>query len=292
MTSRFSIVIPWRHRRELAKTLKINAPWFDRYAAEVIVVNCGGDPDEAAALIDAHPIPGVRQVLLPAESFSKALACNVGAWCSSSELLFFLDTDIVVKTDVFRAAADLLEKRRCFVKIRTVRELKPQVDPATRFLKEQVSSWRMVSTTGQRATLHFYTQGDGSRCGSGLLLLKKSDLIGVGGFNASLQGWGFEDLDLHIRLQFLAKLRPHALGETIHLTHGDNLRHVTGPSRGENYRLNMMACFENYSQQQLLGTYAQDVETWSSRLREIGSPHRAPPEPPSHPAAATAPGQN
>jgi hypothetical protein len=289
---RFSIVIPWRHRPELAKTLKINRPWFDRYAAEVIVVNCGGDPAEASALIEAHPIPGVRQVLLPVESFSKALACNVGAWCSSSELLFFLDTDIVVRSDVFHAAGDLLAQRPCFVKIRTVRETRPQKEPATRFLKEQVSSWRMVSTTGQRATVHFYTQGDGSRCGSGLLLLKKADLISVGGFNSGLQGWGFEDLDLNIRLQFLAKLRPYAIGETIHLTHGDQVRDVTASSRSENYRLNMMACFENYSQQQLMGTYAQDIETWCSRLREIGSPDRAPLEPPSHPAAATTPGHN
>lgn len=291
MTSRFSIVIPWRHRPELAKTLKINAPWFDRYAAEVIVVNCGGDPAEASALIDAHPVPRVRQVLLPAQSFSRALACNVGAFCSGSERLFFLDTDIVVKTDVFAAASDLLDRRRCFVKIRTVRETRPQKEPATRFLKEQVSSWRMVSTTGQRATLHFYTQGDGSRCGSGLMLMKKADLISVGGFNSGLQGWGFEDLDLQIRLQFVARLRPHALGETIHLTHGDQVRDLT-TSRGESYRLNMTACFENYSQQQLMGTYVQDVATWCSQLREIESPDRAPLAPAPDPAAATAPAQS
>lgn len=76
--SAFSVVIPWRNRPELARTLTANAEVFARHRAEVLIVNCGGDPDELSTLLRDQPIAELRQIYLPCGSFNWSLANNTG----------------------------------------------------------------------------------------------------------------------------------------------------------------------------------------------------------------------
>jgi N-terminal domain of galactosyltransferase len=67
----------------------------------------------------------------------------------------------------------------------------------------------------------------GFRPGFGLIAANRETLIAMGGYNESLQGWGWEDQDLLIRAQLLGY--PVAgMGAVLHLSHNDDLRNQRG----------------------------------------------------------------
>jgi glycosyltransferase involved in cell wall biosynthesis len=263
---KFSVVIPWSRRPELRDTLGLNAPLFRRHDVEVVVVNCGGDPGQVASLVGERGIDDLRYVTIPAASFNPSLARNLGAFCCSGKVLFFLDADIVIKSDIFDEVGPLLDAQPCFVKVQRVREARPQLDPTFAFVAQQTDTREMISVDGRKASMIDFWWADGSRCGSGLLLMNRNDLLAVGGFNSSLIGWGFEDIDLTLRLQFLLRLAPRAAGEVLHMTHGDDLRNVHGSSRLHDFACNRAVCFENYRRSRFVGTYADDVSAWQEKL--------------------------
>ncbi len=266
----FSVIIPWLSRPELRNTLEANAELFERYSAEVIIVNCGGNPDEVTSLIQGHAISSLRQIVLPEVGFNKCLANNLGILSSSGRFIFFLDADIALESDVFARAGVMLPSRRCFIKIRRVRESQPTEDPNLRYLRQIVDTRDVTFRDGRKARLRFVRGGDGSRCGSGLLFVTRRHMLAVGGFNSALNGWGFEDLDLQIRLQVVMKLSVRVIGTVVHITHGDEKRNIRSGSRHEDATRNMQQCFESYSRGIYTGSYEEDARTWQKRLVDGG----------------------
>lgn len=262
----FSVVIPWFNRPELATTLAANASRFQRYRAEVIVVNCGGEPDEVTRLIHGIPIDGLRQVVVPVQPFNKPLANNIGASCSSRECLFFLDSDVVLSTDIFRSAHAILETQPSFVSIRRIVDSPPRTAPSLP-IRRIVTTQEWSFTDGRTARLRF-EQTFAERCGPGLLLIRKPHFIAAGGFNSALEGWGFEDIDLQIRLQLTTGVRMRLSGSAIHLSHGDEMRCVRGGSLEADINANRRSCIDGYNRGCFTGTYEQDVRKWQAAIRE------------------------
>jgi hypothetical protein len=93
--------------------------------------------------------------------------------------------------------------------------------------------------------------------------------MAVGGFNSAVTGWGFEDVDLHFRLQFVLHLKLRAVGRALHLTHGDEVRYVVSGSVEQDHRRNMILCANNYSREDFMGTCERDGERWRDRVRQI-----------------------
>ncbi len=268
----FSVVIAWRQRPELAQALTANAAWFAGCGAEVIVVNCGGDADELSDLTRQQPVT-VRHLHVPNTAFSRSLANNLGALYSSEDLLFFLDADIIIKSDVFRQGARILEGGRYYGMIRTVHESQPQPNERMKTIREVVVTQHCRFMDGKRARLMSVTGGDGRRSGAGLMLVRRQHFFAVGGFNSTFQGWGYEDIDLHLRLQFVLGLKLRAIGKVLHLTHGDDRRHIANPERNKDQDgvRNMGIALDNYYRQEYAGTYQADVAHWSEHVREVGS---------------------
>lgn len=265
-----SVIIPWKGRPELKCTLAANADLFVKHSAELIVVNCGGDPQELASLIEGHNILNLGWVSISGCPFNRSMARNIGAHFSSSSSLFFLDSDIVFKRDVFSEAQPLLDACNCFIKVRRVYETEPAADSKLPF-KEKIETHELTLEDGRRAVLQFIMGSDGSRCGSGLLLVRKEHFLAVNGFNSDLDGWGFEDLDFQLRLQFIKNITPQLVGEATHLTHSDNIRDIKGASRVEDFQKNMQRCFQNYGCGHFAGTYGNDLERWLGKSRRKGS---------------------
>src|SRR5262245_40999984 len=96
MTPDLSIVIPWSNRPELGTTMRRNMEAFDALASEVLVVNCGGDPQALESLVDGPAPRGLRLIGVSSERFNKCLALNVGAFLSRASRLLLLDADILV----------------------------------------------------------------------------------------------------------------------------------------------------------------------------------------------------
>jgi GT2 family glycosyltransferase len=266
-----SVVIAWRNRPELRETLAANARYFERHRAEVIIVNCGGDPDDVAALVADQPITDLRVVTLTGASFNRSLANNIGAVWSCGDVLFFLDADIVLQSDVIAQARRLIDRQACFVKVRTVCESKPEVDQlrvlaaVPRPIETMIDMRILTLRDGRKARLCFFRDAAGGRCGSGLLLLRRTHVEAIGGFNSGLTGWGFDDIDFHLRLQFEGKLALRAIGRVLHLTHGDELRDFKNQSGARNLEQNKLACFANYEKGNFLGTLEADARTWRER---------------------------
>jgi hypothetical protein len=265
----FSVSIAWRNRPELAKTLEANAPFFEQHCEEVTIVNCGGDPDEVSRLARGVRIPGLRQVHVPDVPFNKTLANNIGGLCSSRPFIFFLDADIILESDPFARALPLLERGDCVVMIRTVLESKPQPRAVLRSVKEIIKTTKFVFRNGRTAYIRAFVGGDGSRSGLGLILVRRTHLTTVGGFNSALTGWGFDDTDLIFRLEFVLGLRLRAVGRVLHLTHGDEHRDILNGSTAKDYQHNLWTCSENYNRDQLMGTWERDDETLRDKIRVI-----------------------
>lgn len=260
----FSVIIPWSNRDELATTLHANRDIFLKHSSDIIIANCGGDREKLDSLIQTAEL-SVRHLYIPAPSFNKSLAINLGVYASLQDSLFILDSDIILKTDVLDQAAMVLNNNN-YIKIKKVYESQPETNPRPMFLQEEVITREVTCTNGRRAVMYFFTGGDGSRCGSGLLLLKKPLFIRVGGFNSVLQGWGFEDIDFQLRLQFLLHVRQLPLGEVLHLSHSDMFRNVRNNNKQEDWNKNMAICYQNYANDLLQGTYMTDCETWRTQM--------------------------
>jgi hypothetical protein len=262
MTS-FSVVVPWWNRPELRQTLDANGPLLARHGAEVVVVNCGGDAADVAAQLAGYTAAPVRQVVVPDAAHNRSLARNLGALCSTGSVLFFLDCDVVLKSDIFAEAAPLLEQGDCFVTILKRFESQPEPPPHRQFIRETIQTREHVCEDGRRAMTQQVFGADGSSSGIGQLLVKRADFLHIGGYNSVLEGWGYEDDDVVLRLQFALGLRSLMIGEVVHLSHGDRLR---GGSPRVDLPRNRRTCFYNYSQGVFVGTYEEDVRLWKPRI--------------------------
>jgi predicted glycosyltransferase involved in capsule biosynthesis len=252
-----SIVIPWADRPVIEQTLASNQAVFARHAAETVIVNGGGDHERLLDLVRRSGVPDVRIIHLPVDTFNRSMCQNIGALASRGTYLFLLDADILVTSDVLGEATAQLQASRCFVCVRRVFESEPEVargtgGPDLSFIAEMVERRTIVTTDGRRAVLSNYRLGR-TRGGDGLVVVRKQDLLDVGGLNSQLTGWGYEDTDFQLRLQFLLGLERVDVGDVTHLTHPSSQRDQ------QSWNRNMMQAFDNYVRHQYLGTLEQDA---------------------------------
>jgi len=116
---RLSVVLPWYNRAELSETLAKNLPIYDSANAEVLIVNCGGDPDSLHAMTQ-RASSRVRQLDVPAR-FGKSLALNLGIHFAASTHIFVLDADILLFPGTLSDVMSALDVG-CFVTLQTVHE--------------------------------------------------------------------------------------------------------------------------------------------------------------------------
>ena len=108
---------------------------------------------------------------------------------------------------------------------------------------------------------------DGSRGGQGQLLVAREHLLQVGGYNSQLAGWGYEDVDILVRLQHNLDLQHEQVGEATHLSHGDGVRDLRGTTRAQSDYHNFRIASANYAHQRFLGSLAEDLAGWRGRIR-------------------------
>ena len=256
-----SILIPWADRPELAQTLSANAQVFAALDAEVLVANCGGDDSVLAGLAEAADIPRLRVIECGPGQFNKCRAINIAAEAARGDLLFFLDADVVL--DAALELPDDLRSGDSFMTLEKVRE--SAAGPAghgpgdlagvrfTLTLEFSVAEPITVET-GRR---HF---DNDARSSPGLILVSAADFRAVGGMDARMAHWGWEDLDLIVRLQHLLGRKRIQHGSAWHLTHGDERRNLpAGLSRAESERKNMNFALSKYHAGDWLGTMAADT---------------------------------
>ncbi|MBZ5608250.1 MAG: glycosyl transferase family 2 [Acidobacteriia bacterium] len=273
-----SVLIPWYERDELRLTLAANGPFFAAQKAEVLVLNCGGDSGRLHALIAASEVSGVRQLDISAPRFNKSLALNIGLAHSRSDIVLTLDADIVLLDDALREAR-MLPEDGSFVTIEWLYEAEPaaidslkqrDIGNTSNQIALGPSAFLEFRFRGGSTVQHQVSRGDafGNRhANPGLLLSKKRELLEVQGYNSELEGWGWEDDDILVRLQYAVGLRRVLKGAALHLAHGDDRRIFEGSRKQSNQR-NFLRCCRNYNHGLFLGTYCSDVAWAADKVTE------------------------
>jgi len=261
-----SVIVTWCNRTELALTLDKNSEILNQHDAEVVIVNCGGSEADFAEVLAGPKPRRIQPVHVDTQIFNKALAINLGASVARSDRLFFLDADVILKEDFLDAAFEVLAAQRCFTVLR-VFESKPQQLPVTDQLDEMSYSISFVARNGRQATGAVMRRfREGSRNAPGLVVLNREHFLRVGGMNADLQGYGWEDRDLLFRLQFALGIEELSAGAVIHLSHGDEVRHEAWRNTAKSEQENFAVCMKNYRAGYYFGTYQDDLVVWKDKF--------------------------
>jgi len=254
---KLSVIIPWRDRPELAEALQANARFLRRDDIEVLIVNGGGDFTAMQCLLKEHGWPGIRRIdLAGGRPFNKGECLNLGGSLSTGDSLFFLDADVIlVEGFVDRVLEELAHGDR-FTSVAVVRESEPELVPArwdpSSAIQKTALKRELTARNGNMATIEFWANTDGTRTGAGLIAVQRGHFVEVKGSNSALEGWGFEDYDLQIRLQLALGLKRRTFGEVVHLSHESRMQQETN-------QRNQAECFANYKQGRFNGTYEDDV---------------------------------
>jgi len=260
--SRISAIIPWRGRDELAVTMARNRERLEAVGAEVIVVNGGGDADAVRRMARASGQTGVRLVdLRGMEPFNKSACLNAGARFAESETLFTLDSDVLIDTSFLEDALAAVAEGGCFVTVAERHESDPEAqsqrwDGASKLIAQR-NVYTLVAENGREATYEYQDRRDGVRTGPGDVVVRRSDYLAVGGLNSELVGWGFEDYDFQIRLQFELGLERRMFGRLVHLSHAYG-------GGGNTLNVNKSLAMKNYARGDYMGSYEADAEEWAS----------------------------
>ena len=266
-------VIPWKNRPELKTSLGYNAAIFNNLSIKVVIVNCGGDNKQLKDIVRTSGIT-TELIYLPTATFNRSLALNIGSYYSSSDLLFLVDADVLANQDsLVEAIAYLKHDNNCVITIKELMESIPEHTPPyfdRGCLKEVTLTqlthfvWSNGSTTSVpnwRSNLQ-----NGSQGGQGQLIVKRQDLLRIGGYDSEFVGWGFEDIDVLIRLQHVLHARHEQIGEATHISHGDDIRNIDfGPKHVTNRR-NRLFAFAKYGEGQFDGSILKDNHDWSTAL--------------------------
>lgn len=251
-------------------TLRRNAAAFQSVDAELLVVNCGGDTQALERLVRVPGPCGPRVLHVRQDRFNKCLALNVGTAFSRGSRVLFLDADIVVTPEVLAGLVDRTNER-AFATVQWVVDAGAATRPAG--LAEFIQHMELAWADGERMSFEFFRSrgADHARGGPGLICALKEHLLAVDGMNSRLTSWGWEDLDLIVRLLAVHKIDRVLFGEALHLAHDDARRNLTGTNRDESAQRNMAICYANYGRRHFLGTLRHDLAACREAVIEHGS---------------------
>jgi GT2 family glycosyltransferase len=185
-------IVPYRadeqgfRRRNLGAVLR----WLDEAGISVVLAEHSDSPDTELELS-----PNVTRIHIPAESrpFNKARACNAGFARGATAILCLVDADTIAPINAMHASIDAVRGELDVV--RPYGRLIELDEEATRAicegepLPEAPPAARDDAREGERIPL----------CG-GIVVIKSSAYLSVGGMDESFEGWGGEDDALSVSL--------------------------------------------------------------------------------------------
>jgi hypothetical protein len=259
-----SIVVTWRDRVELARSLPSLLETAALAHGDLTVVNFSGSPALLREQIaSAARAPNVVEVV-GEPYFNKSAAQNIGAFSTCQRVLFFCDCDIVLDpVQVAALAARVDQSPGVFATLAGVRESEEN----SRGGNHVVSfGYQLDIRTADGRRLRIVDNEEdiesGTRQAPGLLIVRRQDFLSIDGYNGTLHGWGWEDQDMISRLTLGAGLERIIEGTAIHLSHGDAARTAFYPevaSRWESRDRMFRTALSNYDAANFRGTYSADV---------------------------------
>ena len=225
-----SVIIPtYNNRRVLQQTIAaLLAQEFPPGAYEVIIAD-DGSTDGTAEMVQAVPGPvPVRYV--PQRNRSRAAARNLGARQARGRILMFLDSDLwaapVLLAEHYKHYATA--SRRVGVKGRSITH--PDARGSLFMQVKEMGPDLTVQRTGDLSPFHVTSRN---------LSVRREDFKEAGGFDEAFGGYGWEDMELAMRLRaagVVFEYEPLALGFHYHAeTLEGNVRKLREAGEGAVY---------------------------------------------------------
>jgi len=262
-----SIVVPWCDREELRESWRQNQIVFKDHPVEYILVNCAGNQAALDEMIGGERPPWLKVIEVQNSHFNKCLAQNIGVSKAISPRLLFLDADVVFQDDSFVSWVletltdqDYYLVSKAFDSIKRHDRLPNLVEYSWDFKIRVVDGKEAKLTTSSLFPL------ESARSAPGIVALTRKNFVDVNGMNSDLCGWGFEDIDLLVRLQLKLGIAQKAFGDVIHLSHS----HVMDAAGRQNSEIsNLQACLYNYGAGYYDGTYREDIIAYDTDSNTI-----------------------
>ena len=249
-----SAIIPVYRRPVIRHTLLRNWEIFSSCKEVIVVVFCEDDLKLVKQSCSRYDNLKTR---LCRASFNKSLALNLGAAGAAGEALLFVDCDVVLERHFLRDALKRLVGNK-FVTLAAVCESRLKRGNALAKVTAKYSLELVVNKRRIDICTNVVRPLAGVRSGPGIILLRRTQFVRVGGMNAKLKHWGWEDLDLIARLQFKRYTRCE-YGNGLHISH-------TRSADVYSESTNFLRCLANYAAGDFEGTLRLDEAIVDSDL--------------------------
>lgn len=175
----FTFIIGYRHRPDRIQNLKRVLDWLVGFGGvEIIIV----EQDKKQKLPD-YGLKGVKYVFTKSNlPYNRSWAFNVGLKYSSSNVIAFGDSDLVMNPHEMINSLKLLEIYDCVSPYRSVLDLNPQESNLPIDQLKLITRPGRGETDNQKINL----------CG-GIVFYKKEAIFKIGGWSEDFIGWGGED---------------------------------------------------------------------------------------------------
>lgn len=258
-----SIVIAWRDRLELKGALPGLLDAAAEVGGDLTIVNYGGSDDLLRSQIGEFEEKVSVIEIKNVDYFNKPKAQNIGAALTTKEYLFFCDCDIILPPGTLRNLLDHV--REVPGRFGTIAHVTETVLNSRKAKHVACFGYEMILKTIDGAVVRIVDNeedaGSGTRQAPGLLFVSRLDFERIGGYNAQLDGWGWEDQDMICRLTLGGRLLRMQYGSVLHISHDDEARVQAFPykDRWESRDRMFRRALSNYDEALFMGSYYENV---------------------------------
>ncbi len=200
----FTYIIGYRHKLERLNNLKKVLEWLSGFKGiEIIIVE-----QDRSSKLPAYSLKGFRYIFTKSDlPFNRSWAFNVGLKNSSSQVIGFGDSDLVMDPQKFIDSIKLLEQYDCVSPYSQVIDLEPQESNLPLSNLNQINRPGRGESDIQRINLT-----------GGIVLYRKDAIQRIGGWDESFLGWGGEDDFQTMKTKMFLKWIENP-GKVFHLYH-------------------------------------------------------------------------
>lgn len=249
-----TILMSVKNRIEIIETLLyLDKQFKEHKPLEILIVSQDNNIQYLEeSLKDLNTINDfVKIIHCPQDMFNKSLALNIGIGQSKGKKILQLDVDIQLNVlNLKKMVNHLIEDT--FVILKEIKESEEDVIEGD--IKEfKFALGFKISNMDISVDTSKYYFNNGTKMAPGMILAWKKDLEDIQGYDSNLEGYGFEDIDLIIRLKATGRKLIEA-GYGIHLTQ------IADKTRRRSDTNNLWYCVDKYHIGNFYGTMNQDIQ--------------------------------
>lgn len=262
-----SIIVSWRDRPEIKKSIESMIEVVSILKGEIILVNYGGDINYLISLKKENEHVKIINYTMD-KYFHKTKAQNIGAYFANYDVLFFCDCDILLEEPYIRNIVEKLGKDKgYFATLLGVKETVPNSREATNVIEFGYELHIKVANGNSLSIIDNEENAiSGTRQAPGLLFVSKENFIKINGYNGRLNGWGWEDQDMISRLTLGLGLVRDKEGVAFHISHNNESRtkHYPIQDQWESRDKMFRQALSYYDKNDFKGTFDIDTKNLES----------------------------